>query len=101
MTTTIETQKCKCCGRELPVSKFTKTNLGILKTCKECIGKKHAAAHVKKRLEAEQQTSIEEARRLRLKDFSPRELLAELKSRGYKWDKMWVEQVQYVDFNKI
>ena len=34
-----------------------------------------------------------------LKAFSPRELLEELKSRGYVWEKMYVKQ--YVDYSKI
>ena len=33
--------------------------------------------------------------------FSPRELLEELKRRGYVWDKMWVEERQYVEYSKI
>ena len=101
MTQTIETRKCKCCGRELPASEFTKTNLGVLKTCKECIGRKHAAAHIRKKLDIEQKTFVEEARKLRLEDFTPRELLAELKRRGYRWDKMKVTIEQVIDYNKI
>lgn len=100
-TQAIETKKCKCCGRELPLIEFTKTNLGVLKTCRECIGKKHVESHQRKKKAAEHQTTIEDARKLRLKDFTPRELLAELKDRGYKWEKMWVEQVQYIEYNKI
>lgn len=34
-----------------------------------------------------------------LKSFSPRELLEELKSRGYVWEKMYVKQ--FVDYSKI
>lgn len=33
--------------------------------------------------------------------FSPRELLEELKRRGYVWDKMWVEERKYVEYEKI
>lgn len=33
--------------------------------------------------------------------FTPRELLEELKRRGYVWDKMWVETRQYVEYGKI
>ena len=36
-----------------------------------------------------------------LSDYTPRELLEELKRRGYVWDKMWVVTKQYVEFNKI
>lgn len=34
-----------------------------------------------------------------LKDYSPRELLCELKERGYIWEKMYVKQ--YVDYSNI
>ena len=33
--------------------------------------------------------------------FSPRELLEELKRRGYVWDKMWFEERKYVEYSKI
>ena len=33
--------------------------------------------------------------------FSPRELLEELKRRGYVWDKMWMEERKYVEYSKI
>lgn len=34
-------------------------------------------------------------------DFTPRELLEELKRRGYVWDKMWFEERKYVEYSKI
>lgn len=34
-------------------------------------------------------------------DYTPRELLEELKRKGYVWDKMWVEERKYVEYSKI
>ena len=34
-----------------------------------------------------------------LSDYTPRELLTELKSRGYVWENMYIKQT--VDYNKI
>lgn len=36
-----------------------------------------------------------------LKNATPRELLEELKRRGYVWDKMWVEERKYIEYEKI
>lgn len=36
-----------------------------------------------------------------LSEYSPRELLEELKRKGYIWDKMWVETRQYVEYANI
>lgn len=47
------------------------------------------------------ETQLEEARSLRLKDFTPRELLSELKERGYKWERMTIVIEKEVDWNKI
>ena len=101
MTTAIETKKCKCCGQELPLSEFTTTQFGILHTCKACVVKNRVEAIKQKKEAVDLQASVEDAKKARLGDFTPRELLAELKRRGYKWDKMWVETVQYVEYNKI
>ena len=37
----------------------------------------------------------------RINFFTPRQLLEELKRRGYVWDKMWVEEREYVEYEKI
>ena len=36
-----------------------------------------------------------------ISSFTPRELLEELKRKGYVWDKMWVEERKYVEYEKI
>lgn len=60
-----ETKKCKCCGRELPLTHFSRRGTGYRNICNECV-KKEAGATDK------------------FKDFSARELIDELKARGYE-----------------
>ena len=72
---TTETRKCKRCGRELPVTEFTKhAKYGTMKICRECNSKARRAGKHKV-----------DPRELRLKDFEPRELMLELKRRGYSF----------------
>lgn len=79
-----ETKKCKCCGRELPISMFTKGGYGIHNTCKECAVKKRQATKEKKDKERNYENEIEQAKKMRLLDFTPRDLMEELKRRGYR-----------------
>lgn len=77
---------CKCCGRELPISSFKKGRWGYVSVCNEC-DKQHRAEHRKSRIEKAKQKIEDvraENRRLCLADFEPRELIEELKRRGYE-----------------
>lgn len=60
-----EKRKCKCCGRELPITMFEKKGTGRRKVCMECSRKESGVSD-------------------KFKDFTSRELIEELKSRGYK-----------------
>lgn len=62
---TIEKKKCKCCGRELPLTSFHRQSKGYRKICISCERNK---------------TGVTE----RFKDFTDRDLMEELRSRGYK-----------------
>lgn len=64
---TIETRVCKCCGKELPITMFAKKGTGIRSICRKC--------------EEEKRT---ENRGEKFKDVTNRELIEELKRRGYK-----------------
>lgn len=67
---------CKECGRTLPETAFKTTRWGTKAgVCNECANTKRKAS-VKK--------EITDARLLRLRDFTPRELMEELAARGYK-----------------
>lgn len=74
----METKVCKVCGQELPLSEFRKSLLvpnGIA-TCKKCVNEKIKKTKLLK--ETTGSTNTELAK------FTPRELIEELKSRGYK-----------------
>lgn len=60
-----ETKKCECCGRELPISHFKKYASGYRKICNECLRRESGATD-------------------KFKDFTARELIEELKARGYE-----------------
>lgn len=78
---------CKNCGRELPIGNFKLTRSGTRAcVCTECSTAKRRA---------NKQALIKDtelkARALRIKDFTPRELMEELARRGYKGKLTFVE----------
>ena len=87
-------KKCKCCGRELPIYNFKATRWGgRVSVCTECATNK---LHENKRKKLdEQKQKVEdvraENRQLCLSDFSPRELMTELKRRGYEGKLVYTE----------
>lgn len=85
------TKVCKSCGRELPIGQFGVSHLGTFSTCRECVRKHQAQAHQKRRVEKQQTKNVEAAKRTRLSEFTPRELMAELKRRGYEYTMRYVE----------
>lgn len=90
----METKECKCCGRELPLNNFKKTRYGgYVSVCTECSTKK-MRENKQKRIE-EQKQKVEdvraENRQLCLKDFTARELMEELKRRGFEGKITYVE----------
>ena len=78
----METKKCKCCGRELPLSEFHKTGFGLTNTCKECVVKKQKEGRAAKKKERNFEQEIANAKKMRLADFTPRDLMEELANRG-------------------
>lgn len=88
------TKKCKCCGRELPLSEFSSNGLGELSTCKECVQKKRAATRLKNEKERDFEKELAEAKKMRLADFTPRELMEELAERGIE-GKMRIPKTTY------
>ena len=74
----METKVCKVCGQELPLSEFRKspfTANGIA-TCNKCINNKIKETKLFNRKGGNSNNELAK--------FTPRELIAELKSRGYK-----------------
>lgn len=119
----IITKKCTHCGKELPVSMFHKSSSssdGYQAWCKPCINEDARKRHARKRAEkfAAQQAANQlppsvstfvtvdgktynkvEPKAKTLEEYTPRELLAELKRRGYIWSDMYVKQT--VAWDKI
>ena len=90
----METKKCKCCGRELPLSEFHKTGFGVTNTCKECVIKKQKEGRAAKKKERDFEQELENAKKMRLADFSPRDLMEELANRGIDGE-MSIPQTTY------
>ena len=74
----METKVCKVCGQELPLSEFRKLpfSTNCIATYKKCVSEKIERTKLFK--ETTGSTNTELAK------FTPRELIEELKSRGYK-----------------
>lgn len=90
----METKKCKCCGRELPLSEFNMSGGGVLNTCKECMKKKQCADRKKRKEERDFEQEIADAKMMRLADFTPRDLMEELARRGIE-GKMFIPETTY------
>lgn len=80
------TMICKNCGRELDESKFKMTRWGTrASVCTECAVEKRKESE-KKTTEtklSEMEKEVQNARHLRIHEFTPRELMEELARRGY------------------
>ena len=86
----METKKCPRCGRVLPLSEFNKNSKnkdGLQGYCRECQHEIYQASQVSKEKLLSNNS---------LAGYTPRDLLAELKKRGYKWEKMYyTQEVKY------
>lgn len=100
----METKVCKHCGRELPLSDFytnSKAKDGYATYCKVCNNaisveyarkrreRKKAEAKENERMEFEKNYKIYTCKELA--PFTPRELMLELKARGYTGDLLYQE----------
>ena len=74
--TTNNKKKCKCCGKELPITYFNKRGTGYRNICMSCERDK---------------TGISD----KFKDFTSRELIEELRSRGYKGTLKYVKVEEF------
>ena len=87
---------CNCCGQEKPVEAFKITRLGnYYKTCTECVGK--AIREGQKKGKEKREADIANAK---LSKFTARELMEELKRRGYK-GRLTCVVTKVVDFETL
>lgn len=96
---TEQTKVCSKCNRELPVSHFHhcyKALDGLQYYCKDCMSEVNKAI-AKKRKNALNQVDDSESE---LSQYTPRQLMEELKRRGFTWDYM-LEPQRKIYFNKI
>lgn len=108
----IKTKVCSKCGRELPIEKFSKgSNKGGLQSrCKDCVSeymKEYAERRKAQRKEKENAEFEKEHKIYTNKDlakFSPRDLILELKARGYRGSLVFEEIVvnkHIIDMDKF
>jgi len=119
----VTTKVCPKCGRELPTTEFygNKHNKdGLQDKCKDCqrewnresYRKKKEAMRIEKLnhedkietekviIDAKERTMAKVYSEPELAKFTPRQLMVELKSRGYRWDYM-LEPQRKIQFDKI
>ena len=100
IATPCTTKVCRCCGRELSVSEFRRTKLGVMNTCKECVRQHQINAKLDKKLAKMNEEKISEARAMRLEDFAPRQLLERLRQLGYE-GKLTYTRTETIDLAKL
>lgn len=117
-TMKVETKRCGKCGKVLPVSDFNKNKKakdGLQSHCRECHKEVMREYHIKC-TERELGISLQDKNSIKvasvpqnltkvyahadLSRFTPRQLMEELKARGFKWDWM-LEPQRKIYFDKI
>lgn len=96
---TEQTKVCSKCKQELPISHFNgsrKSPDGLQYYCKECV-KEANNISAEKRKNALNRVDDSESE---LSQYTPRQLMEELKRRGFTWDYM-LEPQRKIYFNKI
>lgn len=87
MNTEITTKVCPKCGRELPTSEFNKSSKnkdGLQSWCREC--QREAQKRVPKIKDVRSDNP--------LSAYTPRQLMAELKRRGYDGELTFVQKIK-------
>lgn len=103
----VKVKRCAKCGRELPVENFYKSRRasdGLQSYCKEChasTSTEYQRACRKKEKEATEHTTLLKVYgNPKLAEFTPRELMVELKARGFRWEYM-IEPQRRIMYDKL
>lgn len=115
-STVVQTKLCPKCGKVLPTTDFyanSHNKDGLQDKCKECQKKCNREYHKKRRekfsemvesekmfIDEKEHTMIRVYSNPELARYTPRQLMAELKCRGYRWDYM-LEPQRKIHFEKI
>lgn len=87
----METKVCKFCGIEKPIEEFYVNGQGVTSCCKECHTRRMVEGRKRSKEIKQRLNDVENSKKLRLADFTPRELMEELKRRGYEGKLTYVE----------
>ena len=82
---------CKCCKKEKPITEFYRNRLGYTDVCIDCANEHRKAKKEKKKEEEMLRLQLDDKRKLALSEFTPRELMVELKRRGYEFTMTYTE----------
>lgn len=91
-------KKCAHCGRTLPQTSFyknKKSSDGLQSYCKECAKASSRKTYQKSHVGAGKSLPFKDPR---LSGFTPRDLMRELKARGYTGK---LQYVQHIDMEKL
>ena len=87
----METKVCKYCGCEKPIEEFYSNGQGLTSCCKECHTKRMVEGRKRNKEIKQKLSEINDVNKYRLADFTPRELMEELKRRGYRGKLEYIE----------
>ena len=108
----METKICKKCGRELPLENFSKnakTKDGLQNHCRACASEYSRNIWKRKKAQKKENERIEFEKKYKiytnkeLAKFTPRELILELKARGYVGTLLYEEVIvnkHFIDLAK-
>ena len=98
----METKICKKCGQELPLENFSKNAKmkdGLQNHCKACASEYSHKIWQRKKAQRKENERIEFEKKYKvytnrdLAKFTPRELMLELKARGYEGELLYIERI--------
>lgn len=99
-------KKCSKCGRELSEDQCSSTSDGFQCRCKDCQRQANRESYLKKQglFSLDHVDKVQHLTKIysnpELSKFTPRELMAELKARGFRWEYM-LEPQKKIMYDKI